>query len=232
MIPKKIHYVWFGGKEKPNDILRCMETWSKHLEDFEIIEWNETNFDVNSHPYTKKAYEEGKFAYVSDFVRAYALHNYGGIYLDTDVIVLEDLSSLLSDDAFVGFENPKYPFTAVFGCVPHHILTGKILKMYDNLSFQYDNTDEYKHTNTRTVSDILINDFNVKVNNEEQVVKGNTRIYPDYILCNPSGDSKTIHVFTGTWIEKAKPLKRKLVKFLKLRLTTKRRSEIYSRVVK
>lgn len=76
-IPKKIHYVWVGGKEKPKDIKRCMKTWKKHLDGYEIIEWNEDNFDINSHPFVKAAYEAKKWAFVSDYIRAYALYNEG-----------------------------------------------------------------------------------------------------------------------------------------------------------
>ena len=90
-IPKIIHYVWVGNNEKPKDIKRCMETWKKHLKDYEIIEWNEKNFDIDSNKFVKEAYEARKWAYVSDYIRAYAIYNYGGIYLDTDVLVVEIL---------------------------------------------------------------------------------------------------------------------------------------------
>ena len=119
-IPKIIHYVWVGNNEKPKDIKRCMETWKKHLKDYEIIEWNEKNFDIDSNKFVKEAYEARKWAYVSDYIRAYAIYNYGGIYLDTDVLVVESLDSLLDNRAFVGYENPQYPFTAVFGAEKNH----------------------------------------------------------------------------------------------------------------
>ena len=80
MIPKKIHYVWVGGNPKSKDIERCIKTWKKHLPDYEIIEWNENNFDINSNQYVKKAYEHKKWAFVSDYIRMYAIYNYGGIY--------------------------------------------------------------------------------------------------------------------------------------------------------
>ena len=98
-IPKIIHYVWVGGNPKSKDIQRCMKTWKKHLKDYEIIEWNENNFDINSNKFVKQAYEAKKWAYVSDYIRAYAIYNYGGIYLDTDVIVLDNLEELLENRA-------------------------------------------------------------------------------------------------------------------------------------
>ena len=112
-IPKIIHYVWVGNNEKPKDIKRCMETWKKHLKDYEIIEWNEKNFDIDSNKFVKEAYEARKWAYVSDYIRAYAIYNYGGIYLDTDVLVVESLDSLLDNRAFVGYENPQYPYRCI-----------------------------------------------------------------------------------------------------------------------
>ena len=115
MIPKKIHYVWVGGKEKPNDIKKCIKSWKKHLKDYEIKEWNESNFDINSHPFTKGAYAAKKWAYVSDYIRMYALYNEGGIYLDTDNLVLENLDKFLKDRAFVGFENKYYPYSVFCG---------------------------------------------------------------------------------------------------------------------
>ena len=100
-IPKKIHYVWVGGNPKSKDIQRCMRTWKEHLKDYEIIEWNEDNFDIESNRFVKEAYQAKKWAYVSDYIRAYAIYNYGGIYLDTDVLVLDNLEELLENKAFV-----------------------------------------------------------------------------------------------------------------------------------
>ena len=91
MIPKIIHYCWFGKNPKNNLILRCIESWKKFCPNYKFVEWNESNFDVNSNLYTKQAYENKKWAFVSDYVRLYALYNYGGIYLDTDCEILQSL---------------------------------------------------------------------------------------------------------------------------------------------
>lgn len=229
MIPKKIHYVWFGGKEKPKKIRDCMATWEKHLVDYEIIEWNESNFDVHSHPYIKEAYENKKWAYVSDYVRAKVLFDQGGIYLDTDVLVLDNLNDLRKNRAFVGFENPNYPFTAVWGCEKHHPLAKSILEMYDQVEFQYDVNDEMKFVNTKTVSEILVNQYHCLVNNKYQVLEEDIAVYPDKILCNPSAESSTIHVFTGTWVEAKKTFKTKLSQYLRIKITSKKRAEIYAK---
>ena len=134
-IPKKIHYVWVGGQPKSKDIQACMKTWRKHLGDYEIIEWNEKNFDIDSSLFVRQAYEQKRWAYVSDYIRAYAVYHYGGIYLDTDVLVLDDLTRFLDHRAFVGFENSKYPFTAAFGAEPGHPLVKDMLDFYEGKSF-------------------------------------------------------------------------------------------------
>jgi len=231
MIPKKIHYVWVGGKEKPKDIQKCMDSWKKKLNNYEFIEWNENNFDINSHPFTKSAYEAKKWAYVSDYIRMYALYNEGGIYLDTDNLVLESLDKFLNDRAFVGFENKDYPYTAACGFEKKHPLVKKILDYYEGREFEFDSNDQMKAVNTKIVSDILIKDYKCKLNNEEQMLKDGIHVYPDYILCNPSGESSVIHIFTGTWMEGAKPLARKLNKFIKLHLINKRRAKLYRKYI-
>ena len=88
MIPKIVHYCWFGGKPLPEDAKKCIASWRKYLPDYEIKEWNESNFDVNSNRYVREAYESRKFAFVTDYVRLYALVMEGGIYMDTDVEVI------------------------------------------------------------------------------------------------------------------------------------------------
>ena len=148
MISKKIHYVWVGGNEKPQNIKRCMKTWEKHLNGYEIIEWNESNFDIEKHPFVKAAYQAKKWAYVSDYIRAYVIYNYGGIYLDTDILLVDNFDDFLENRAFVGFENPEYPFTAVFGAEKGHPLVKDMLDYYDKIDdYQFD----FENNNTISV---------------------------------------------------------------------------------
>lgn len=227
-IPKKIHYVWVGGKDKPKEIKRCMKTWSKHLAGYEIIEWNEKNFDINSHPFCKAAYDAKKWAYVSDYIRAYVIYNEGGIYLDTDIIVLDDFDKFLTHDAFVGFENDDHPFTATFGAKKHHPLVKKMLDYYDSLdNYSFD----FQNNNTISVSEILINDFGCKTGNAYQQLKDGIVVYEDGIFCNPSKNSVTIHVFSGSWLSNKKTLKYKIIKFIKLRLNTKKKAALYNKLI-
>lgn len=107
MIPKIIHYCWMSGEPFPELIRDCIDSWKAKLPDYKIIEWNSQNFDYNIIPYTKEAMEKKKYAFVSDYVRLYALYKYGGIYLDSDIKVLKSFDSLLNDKAFTGFESKE-----------------------------------------------------------------------------------------------------------------------------
>ena len=105
MIPKTIHDVWVGHHPKSKIIQECIETWKKNLPDFKFVEWNEDNVDMHENKYIEQAYQAKKWAFVSDYIRAKAIYEQGGIYLDTDVRVVSDLMPLLNDRAFIGFEN-------------------------------------------------------------------------------------------------------------------------------
>lgn len=106
MIPKIIHYCWFGGKPLPESAKKCIASWRKFLPDYEIKEWNESNFDVNSIKYTREAYRLKKFAFVSDYARMWILYNYGGLYFDTDVELIRPIDDIISRGNFMGFETP------------------------------------------------------------------------------------------------------------------------------
>lgn len=133
MIPKVIHYCWFGRKELPRKAQKCILSWKKYCPDYDIIEWNEDNFDVNQHPYLKWCYENKKWAFLSDFARLLIIEKHGGIYLDTDVEILSDFSILLKEEAFLGFESNEYVNTGLgFGAVAEHIVVKEMMKQYLN----------------------------------------------------------------------------------------------------
>ena len=104
MIPKIIHYCWFGGNPLPELAMKCIESWRTYFPDYEIKEWNEDNFDVNIIPYTKEAYENKKYAFVSDYARFWILYNHGGIYFDTDVEVIKKMDDIIEKGSFMGCE--------------------------------------------------------------------------------------------------------------------------------
>ena len=136
-----------------------------------------------------------KWAFVSDYIRMYAIYNYGGIYFDTDVIALDTLDDLLSYDCFVGYESDNMPFTAVFGAKKGHPFIKKILEGYNNYEKRFDASA----TNTILVSDILINDYSCRIGNQRQILKDNILVLPKEYLCEPSMKSKTIHAFSASW---------------------------------
>ena len=195
-IPKIIHFVWMGNAPKSRKIRKCMKTWKK-LKGFKLIEWNEKTFDIESCPFVKHAYEEKKWAFVSDYIRAWAIYNYGGIYFDTDILLINEneFINLLNNSAFIGYESKNLPFTAVFGAEKKHPFVKKMLDHYTN-------NFDLKTTNTEWVSNLLINEYECKLGNIEQNLKDNLHVYPKEILCEPSNKSITIHAFTGSWLEK------------------------------
>lgn len=134
MIPKIIHYCWFGRKPKGELIERCITSWSKQCPDYTIIEWNEDTFNVNSHPFTKRMYNEKKFAFVADYVRLIALKEKGGIYLDTDMLLVQPLDSLLTTSLLLGKESEAFISCGMIGASPHHPFIEAMRKEYDTLT--------------------------------------------------------------------------------------------------
>ena len=137
-IPKIIHYCWFGGNEKPEKVINYIETWKK-LKNYEIKEWNEKNFDINSCEFIKKAYDEKKWAFVSDYTRLKVLQIYGGIYLDTDLEVKKSFDDMLDNRMFLGFIYDCSIGTAVIGAQPNHPIISDMVKLYEAASFSYQN---------------------------------------------------------------------------------------------
>ncbi|MDH1365257.1 glycosyltransferase [Acinetobacter johnsonii] len=133
MIPKKIHYCWFGGKEYTALIEKCMKTWSEHFPDWEFILWNESNSPL-AHPFVSRALKDKKYAFVADYVRCYALYEHGGVYLDTDVEVIKNFDNLLRYNVFLGSEckNVDNYNCAVMGSIKGEDFLYEMLKYYDN----------------------------------------------------------------------------------------------------
>lgn len=139
-IPKKIHYCWFGGKDIPNHLKCYMETWHKFCPDYEIIRWDETNYDISKNRYMREAYECKRWGFVPDYARLDIVYNEGGIYLDTDVELLSSLDRLLCDEMFCGFcGNFEIALGIGFGAVKGHKFIKKMRDYYDNFSFYLQN---------------------------------------------------------------------------------------------
>lgn len=139
MIPKIIHYCWFGHNEKPEIIKKCIESWKKFCPDYEIRECNESNFNINIYPYVKEAYDAKKWAFVSDVARLWLVYTYGGIYMDTDVELLNNIDDLLEYKLFMSFESERGINTGLgFGAEKNNQLVKQILEDYKDKQFKLD----------------------------------------------------------------------------------------------
>lgn len=136
MIPKVIHYCWFGNNKKPDLIEKCIESWKKYCPDYEIKEWNEDNFDINSLSYVKQAYMDKKYAFVSDYVRLYAVYTCGGIYLDTDVLLHNRIDELLNYNCWLASDDVRYIATGLgFGAEKNNKLIKEIMDPYNHYDY-------------------------------------------------------------------------------------------------
>ncbi|MCR2802504.1 glycosyltransferase family 32 protein [Paenibacillus soyae] len=207
-IPKIIHYCWFGRGEKPKIMTNCIKSWNKHLADYKFVEWNEDNFDIGSNRYVQEAYEARKFAFVSDYVRLYALYHHGGIYLDTDVEVLKTLNPLLHHDAFTGFEDERYLQSGTMGAMPKHPWIAMLLEDYEDRVFKKPDGTYDTTTNTAVISK-LCEAEGLNLNGTQQTLKNGVVFYPrqyfspyDYINGGNyiTGESYTIHHFAQSWL--------------------------------
>ena len=136
MIPKVIHYCWFGRKEKPDTVKNCIESWKRFMPDYEIKEWNESNYDINKFEYSKTAYKEKVWGFVADPIRADLLYEYGGIYFDTDIEVYKSFNDLLDNKMFMGFEQPNYLSTATIGAEKGNPYLKEIIDEYHKRKFE------------------------------------------------------------------------------------------------
>jgi Glycosyltransferase sugar-binding region containing DXD motif len=204
-IPKIIHYCWFGGNPKSTLILKCIASWQKYLPDYELMEWNEQSFDVFANLYTKQAFEHKKWAFVSDYARLYALYNHGGIYLDTDVEIFQNLDIFLQHTFFSGFEKTYKgglsPITALIGAQKKHVLISELLAAYNECSFiDTDNPNKLDlTTNTHRISQHLIQAYQVKINDTYQVLQHDVHIYPSNYFCNYGHNTYAVHHFSASW---------------------------------
>lgn len=217
MIPKKIHYCWFGRNPKPKLAVKCIESWKKFCSDYEIIEWNEDNFDIHMNAYTRMCYEEKKYAFLSDYVRLVVVEQYGGIYFDTDVEVIRNMDDLLDNEVFLGFENSTHVASGLgFGAEVGHRIIKQMLKEYDILLDGQHGTIGCPILNTKTLAK-----NGLVLNGNFQVVDG-AAIYPqDYFNplnsvtgeLNRTKNTYTIHWYAMSWLSSGMRLRSRITKY-------------------
>ena len=213
MIPKVIHYCWFGRKPLPPLAQRCLESWQNYLPDYEIKEWNEDNFDVNILPYTADAYAAGKYAFVSDYARFWILYKYGGLYFDTDVEVIRPIDDVLARGPFMGFEIENKDRLAVapglgLAAEPGMQLYQEILTRYETMQFAREDGSLNPYTMIPMVTELLVA-AGLKGDGTIETISG-INIYPPEWF-NPFDDltgrlrktenTRSIHWFAKSWME-------------------------------
>ena len=211
MIPKIIHYCWFGGKEKPESVKQCISSWKKYCPDYEIIEWNESNFDVTKNAYCKEAYEAKKWAFVTDYVRLLVLYKFGGIYMDTDVEVVRTFNPLMNRNGFLCFEDNKHVSIGTFGISAHSPMVSDLLKLYKSRHFRRADGSIDMTPNLRILTKVLVDSYGIRLNGKRQVLPDNILVLPmeafiakSYLSGWIMKDENTyaIHHYSATWLDK------------------------------
>lgn len=213
MIPKIIHYCWFGNNPLPKMAKECIDSWKKFFPEYEIIEWNETNFDIAVNDYVKEAYRCKRFAFVSDYARFWILYNYGGLYFDTDVKVIKSMDDIIERGAFMGFETPIASGIPLYvapglgmGCPKESPLIKDFIDIYDDLHFIGSDGSQNLITIVQLINGILL-DNGLKASTQIQRVK-DFYIYPKDFF-NPydavsdkyvvTENTRSIHYFAASW---------------------------------
>lgn len=207
-IPKKIHYIWLSGEEKPILINKCIDSWRKFLPDYEIIEWNLDNFDINFNQFAYEAYQSKKWAFAADVIRWKVLYEHGGIYLDSDVEVVKSFDDLLHFSSFTGYEKSGSVQTAVVGAEKGNIWVKKWLDYYDNKKFILPDGSFEMTPNPVFITDILTQN-DVNLNYDKTVEANDLIIFPsDYFSPKDAGtreikitkNTYAIHHFSASWV--------------------------------
>jgi mannosyltransferase OCH1-like enzyme len=219
-IPKIIHYCWFGNNDKPAIVLKCIESWKKYLPDFEIIEWNEHSIISIKNQYMNDALKEKKWAFVSDYIRLYALYNYGGIYLDTDEEILKPLNEFLNLDLCLGKEEyqgrKRYVGMSFIAAKKDNNIIKEFLDEYENISFYNENGTINYLANTERFHNLLISRYNLpnKVNTKNITkLTDNSVIFPSNYFCKyKKGVSYAFHHYEAcSWLPHLKEYCKKYI---------------------
>ena len=222
MIPKVIHYCWFGGNEKSRAMLNCIESWKRLCPDYEIIEWNEESFDVECIPFIKEAYRAKKWAFVSDYARLKIIYENGGIYLDTDVELIKPLDEFLQLHGYMGFQKDDQINTGLgFGAEKGHKMLWALMEDYHNRAFP-ENIDDCKDIACPIINTEVLIKHGLVREEKKQSFEGLTvfpREYFDPKDCetyalNVTDNTYSIHHYDATWKTRNPKLRQGIIKFV------------------
>jgi hypothetical protein len=207
-IPKIIHYCWVGPNPIPEKELECIRSWKKYLPEYELMFWNEKTFDISSNIFSKQAYEAKYYAFVSDYIRTKVLYEYGGIYLDTDVEIIDNLDEILvKGNCFLGFESRSKIGTAMMGFTAKHDVMGKFMNYYMNNDFQDAKSNVNTIANVSIFTDMLT-DYGLALDGKANKIK-DIDIYPrEYFFpkklsaneFRTTEQTVAIHKFSCSWL--------------------------------
>ena len=227
MIPKVIHYCWFGGKELPDLAKKCIASWRKYFPDYEIRQWDESNFDFSACAYASEAYEAKKWAFASDYARFQILYEHGGLYFDTDVEVIRSFSDILENGAFMGCESTGTCNPGLgLGAQPGMPLYGEVLDMYSQMHFLNPDGSYNQKTVVEYMTQIL-SGHGFRGGDEPEQVAGIT-VYPKEYFCpmNPvdfellvTDKTHSIHHYAASWVSSAERFKNTVQRLIGPKLT-------------
>lgn len=226
MMSKIIHYCWFGGNPLPKSAEKCIKSWEKHLPDYNIIRWDESNFDIDSIPYTREAYAAKKYAFVSDYARFWILYHHGGVYFDTDVEVLKPIDDIVEAGNFLGVEQQDENIITVapglgLGVEKNNRMLKELMEIYQNSHFILEDGTLCLKNIVEITTELLL-DKGLKNTAEIQQCYGFT-IYPKEYFCpidyqtrelRVTENTRTIHHYAESWVPKLTRLKNALGRFL------------------
>lgn len=218
-IPKILHYCWFGRGPKPKSFEYYLKTWRRHCPDYQIVEWNEENFDVELNRFVSQAYRAKKYAFVSDYVRLAVLEQEGGIYLDTDVEIVKSFDKLLELESFIGFEGEQFIGTSVIGSTAGNSMLRTWLTEFYSGDFIKPNGEFDIKTNVMRISEWL-QARGLKANGCKQAIEGLTILPTDFFSPKDMITKKlaktvntvSIHHFDGSWFTPSQKFKMAILK--------------------
>lgn len=219
MIPKTIHYCWFGGAPLSRDVRECIRSWREKCPDYMIRRWDEKNFDITCHPFAEAAYRAGAWAFVSDYARLRTVYEEGGIYLDTDVELLKNLDRLLELECFIGVQQSEGMVNTGlgFGAERHYPMILEMLEEYDKVLF--DEADRVSISCPR-LNTAVLKRHGYQYSGRVEKICGVTILPPQYMDPYPSGpgenlscgDTISIHHYSASWTGRRQRWKRKLAR--------------------